>query len=92
MKTAYNSGDAAKFQAESDKFLSIIDAMERVTSTSKYYLLGTWVNQAKRLAENADDFAKDIYEWNAKALVTTWGSYNQSETGLLQSITHGYER
>ncbi len=88
MKRAYNSRNAEKFQAESNKFIRIIDCMEQVTSTSKYYLLGTWVNQAKRLATNADDFAKDIYEWNAKALVTTWGSYNQAETGGLHDYSN----
>ena len=88
MKRAFNSRDLEKFQAESDKFLRIIDNMEAVTSTSKYYMLGNWVNQAKRLAANADDFAKDIYEWNAKALVTTWGSINQANGGGLSDYAN----
>lgn len=88
MKAAFNSKDIDKFTEESNKFLSIIDKMEEVTSTSKYYMLGNWVNQAKRLADHADDFAKDIYELNAKALVTTWGSINQANGGGLSDYSN----
>lgn len=88
MKASYNNRDLEKFQEDSSKFLAIIDNMEKVTSTSKYYMLGNWVNQAKRLAANADDFAKDIYELNAKALVTTWGSINQANGGGLSDYSN----
>ena len=52
--------------------MSVIEDMEKVTGTSEYFLLGRWVEQAKALANNADDFTKELYEFNAKALVTTW--------------------
>ena len=88
MKASYNKRDLQQFQEDSSKFLAIIDNMEKVTSTSKYYMLGNWVNQAKRLATNADDFAKDVYELNAKALVTTWGSINQANGGGLSDYSN----
>ena len=88
MKKSFESRDVDKFREESSKFLAIIDNMEKVTSTSKYYMLGNWVNQAKRLAMNADDFAKDIYELNAKALITTWGAFNQANTGGLHDYSN----
>ena len=40
MKAAYDSGSLEKFTEASNTFLSIIDHMDKVTSTSKYYLLG----------------------------------------------------
>ena len=37
---------------------------------------------------SADDFTKELYEFNAKALVTTWGSYNQAESGGLKDYSN----
>ena len=88
MTAAYNAGDAEAFEASAAAFLEIIDYMETVTATSEYFLLGRWVEQAKSLAANADDFTRDLYEFNAKALVTTWGSYNQAESGGLKDYSN----
>ena len=88
MASAFNSGDLASFQKYSEIFLEIIDYMETVTATSEYFLLGRWVEQAKALGKNADDFTKELYEFNAKALVTTWGSYNQAESGGLKDYSN----
>ena len=88
MTAAYNSRDLAAFQKYSETFLEIIDYMETVTATTEYFLLGRWVEQAKALGKNADDFTKELYEFNAKALVTTWGSYNQAESGGLKDYSN----
>lgn len=37
--------------------------------------------QAKSMAEGTDDFTRKLLEINAKALITTWGSCQQSEIG-----------
>lgn len=84
----YHSGDAAAFGKSAEKFLKIADYMENVTSSSPYYMLGRWTEQAKALAANADDFSKKLYEFNAKALITTWGAYNQSEIGGLHDYSN----
>ena len=88
MTTAYNSRNLEAFEQYSATFLEIIDYMETVTATSEYFLLGRWVEQAKALGKNADDFTKELYEFNAKALVTTWGSYNQAESGGLKDYSN----
>lgn len=88
MTTAYNAKDLESFKKYSATFMDIIDNMEKVTGTSEYYLLGRWVEQAKALATNADDFTKELYEFNAKSLITTWGSYNQAETGGLKDYSN----
>ena len=64
MAAAFRSGDAEEFSTLSDKFLSIIDMVEKVTGTQKEFLVGTWINGAKKLAENSDDFTKELYELN----------------------------
>ena len=88
MAGAFNAKDVAGFEAHAGTFMSIIDKMEEVTSANEYYLLGRWVEQAKSLGANADDFSKELYEFNAKALVTTWGSFNQAETGGLKDYSN----
>ena len=88
MTAAYNARDLEAFETNAAAFLEIIGYMETVTATSEYFLLGRWVEQAKALATNADDFTRDLYEFNAKALVTTWGSYNQAESGGLKDYSN----
>ncbi len=88
MASAFNAKNLDKFEEYSKVFLDIIDEMEKVTATSEYFLLGRWVEQAKALGKNADDFTKELYEFNAKALVTTWGSYNQAESGGLKDYSN----
>ena len=82
MVKAYIAKNAAEFEQNAEQFMCIIDKMDKVTGSNKHYMLGSWIEQAKTLAENTDDFTKRIYEINAKALVTTWGAYKQSEGGL----------
>jgi len=88
MASAYNARNLEAFEKNAAIFLEIIDRMETVTATSEYFLLGRWVEQAKALGANTDDFTKKLYEFNAKALVTTWGSYNQAESGGLKDYSN----
>ena len=88
MASAYNARNLEKFEEYAAVFMEIIEKMETVTATSEYFLLGRWVEQAKALGANADEFTKELYEFNAKALVTTWGSYNQAESGGLKDYSN----
>lgn len=86
--TAFNDKNLSLFETETNRFLKIADTMDAVTACSKHYMLGTWIKAANDLAENADDFTKMLYEQNAKSLITTWGSYNQCETGGLHDYSN----
>ncbi len=88
MVAAFERKDLAAFKEQSDRFLKIADLMENVLSCSEHYMLGRWVAQANTLSQNADDFTKMLYQLNAKSLVTTWGSYNQCETGGLRDYSN----
>ncbi len=85
---AYHAKDSAAFGEKAEELLSLSDKMEAVTGSSGYYMLGTWVERAKALAQNADDFTRKLYQMNAKSLITTWGSYNQSEIGKLHDYSN----
>jgi len=88
MVSALNAKDSEAFTKASDDFLKLIDKVEEVLGTREEFLLGTWVNRAKALAEGTDDFTADLYEFNAKSLVTTWGGYLQCETGGLRDYSN----
>ncbi len=88
MAAAFDNKDATAFKEHSQRFLEIADLMDVVTSQSKYYTLGRWVDGAIELSKNADDFTKMLYLLNAKSLITTWGSFNQCETGGLHDYSN----
>lgn len=88
MASAISAGNAEAFDTYSAKFLELIDFSEEILSTQKYFLLGTWTEAAKALAEGTDDFTKNLYEMNAKALVTTWGSIDQANSGGLSDYSN----
>ena len=75
MVAAYNAGDSEKFDKVSEHFLDLIRLQERVLSTSPEFLVGTWIEQSRTMLEGADDWTKDLFEFNARALITTWGDY-----------------
>lgn len=88
MVSALNSRDLEAFTKASDEFLDLIDKVEEVLGTREEFLLGTWVERAKALADDTDDFTADLYEFNAKSLVTTWGAYPQCESGGLKDYSN----
>lgn len=88
MIEAYEKRDLDEFEACAKEYLTIAEDMETVLSSSPYYMLGRWVEAAKDLAKNADDFSKKLYEFNAKALITTWGSFHQAEIGKLHEYSN----
>lgn len=88
MVAAFSDKKPDDFKAAAAEFLEIADLMDEVSGMCKYYRLDRWVNQARALAENADEFTKMLYEMNAKMLVSTWGSYKQSEVGGLHDYSN----
>ncbi len=80
LRDAYLCENLNLFISVSENFLNIIDLMERVTSCSEHYLLGAWIEKARALSADTDDFTKMIFEMNAKELITTWGSYDMAKT------------
>ena len=88
MMDAYKQKNILAFNKYSGLFLNIADEMESVLGTCEYYSLGKWVESAKALARYADDFTKKLFEFNAKVLITTWGSRAQSEIGLLHDYAN----
>ncbi len=77
MASAYKSGDKEAFKQYSTAFLQLMDDMDDLLSTRKDFLLGKWINEAR--ANGITDKEKNLYELNARDLVTLWGD---KESGL----------
>lgn len=72
---AYNAKDLASFNHVSQIFIDLIKLQERVLSTAPEFMVGTWIEQARTMIDGADDWTKDLFEFNARALISTWGDY-----------------
>ncbi|ELC8442422.1 discoidin domain-containing protein [Clostridium perfringens] len=88
MCDAYNNGDSDKFRFVSGKFLELVELQERVLSTRPEFLIGNWIEDARTMLKDADDWTKDLFEFNARALVTTWGSRNNANSGGLKDYSN----
>ncbi len=73
---AYNNKDTDRFIYFEKKFLRLMDDMDTLLATRREFLLGTWLENAKKWAQNEDEAR--IYERNARDLITLWGDRNSS--------------
>ncbi|MNL33783.1 hypothetical protein D3C87_1557130 [compost metagenome] len=73
---AYKNKNYNSFQLTSAKFLELIRDMDKLLATRKDFLLGKWLNDAKRWGTN--DAEQALYEKNARNLITLWGDKDAS--------------
>ncbi|MCC8408209.1 alpha-N-acetylglucosaminidase [Mucilaginibacter sp. UR6-1] len=75
--SAYKNNNKEEFKRYSNAFLQLMDDMDALLATRKDFLLGKWINEARANGITASE--KDLYEFNARDLVTLWGD---KESGL----------
>ena len=89
MAKAYKEKDLIAFMKWSDKFLSLGLFTDEVLSANREFMLGNWLEKAKKLASPFDDFTKKIFLFNARAQITTWGGSRQiAEDGKLRDYSN----
>lgn len=89
MARAYGEKDLIGFMKWSDKFLSLGSFTDELLSAESEFMLGGWLKKAKALAEPFDDFTRKIFEFNARAQITTWGGSRQiAEDGKLRDYSN----
>jgi Alpha-N-acetylglucosaminidase (NAGLU) tim-barrel domain/Alpha-N-acetylglucosaminidase (NAGLU) C-terminal domain/Glycosyl hydrolases family 35/Alpha-N-acetylglucosaminidase (NAGLU) N-terminal domain len=74
---AWQAKDTAAFRRYCRKFLVLMDDMDRLLATRRDFLLGKWIHEARACGITANE--KDLYEKNARDLITLWGD---KESGL----------
>lgn len=83
---AYRAGDKEMFSMASQKFLNLILLQDELLGTRSEFRVGKWINEAKALGRTPEE--KQLYEWNARVQITTWGDRHGANNGGLRDYAH----
>ena len=86
MIDAYKAGEKELFAAASQRFLELILLQDKVLASRPEFKVGTWIEKARNLGTTPEE--KDLYEWNARVQVTTWGNRVAADKGGLRDYAH----
>lgn len=68
---AYLQHDTASYNKHTRAFLELMQDMDILLSTRQDFLLGKWIADARSCG--VDEKEKDLYELNARNIITLWG-------------------
>lgn len=71
MIVAYSNHDSPSFEQAANEFLDLIRTEDKLLSTRREFLLGTWLAEARAMGH--DEAEKDLCERNARTQITYWG-------------------
>ncbi|XP_065047690.1 alpha-N-acetylglucosaminidase-like isoform X2 [Musa acuminata AAA Group] len=72
----------------SQHFLDLMKELDMLLSCHDGFLLGPWLESAKRLARDPEQ--EQQFEWNARTQVTMWFDYTETEASLLRDYGNKY--
>lgn len=59
---------------------------DELLATRPEFKVGTWIARARSLGNTSEE--KDLYEWNARVQITTWGNRLAADEGGLRDYAH----
>jgi alpha-N-acetylglucosaminidase len=68
---AWQAKDALALRNASEEFFRLMDDLDRLLATREEFLLGRWLEDAKRWGSTEAERAR--FEWNARRVLTMWG-------------------
>lgn len=83
---AYRKKDRQLFRTLSREFMDMLLLQDRLLSSRPEFMLGSWLQQARDLGTTPEE--KQLYEWNARTLITVWGDRNAADNGGLRDYSH----
>lgn len=86
VRAAYKAGDRVLFRTATDRFLGLLSAQDELLGTRPEFRVGTWIERARNLGNTPDE--KNLYEWNARTQITTWGNRKAADEGGLRDYAH----
>ncbi len=86
--SAYKSKDYLICLEYGEELLSMLDTLDRVLLNSKYFSFSSYIEPAKEYTDKLDDFTRELYMINARALITTWYCRLLSDDGNLHDYAH----
>ena len=86
MVADFKSYDRAAFKRHKAEFLDLILKQDSLLATRSEFRVGRWIGQARSLGKTEEE--KNLYEWNARVQITTWGNRYCADTGGLRDYAH----
>ncbi|MFE0022260.1 alpha-N-acetylglucosaminidase [Amycolatopsis sp. NPDC059021] len=80
IKAAYDAKDRARFGELTATWLRQMDLLDQVLGTDEHFLLGRRLESAR--AAGASPSEKDLLEFDARSILTVWGTRNSDAEGL----------
>ncbi len=77
LATAYKAADKQQYALCRDNFLTLILDLDSLLSTCELFTLDRWIGMARSVCDEAEGTTsadKDWMEWNARTLITLWGT------------------
>jgi alpha-N-acetylglucosaminidase len=71
LRSAIQRKDLGALDAAAREWLGLISDLDELLATRKEFLLGRWLEDAKRWGATEEE--RRLYEWNARNLITLWG-------------------
>ena len=82
----YNGFSRKAFAKDAHRFLEMILLQDKLLGTRTEFRLGHWTEAARKLGTTQQE--KDLYEWNARVEITTWGNRMCADKGGLHDYAH----
>ncbi|WP_374049379.1 alpha-N-acetylglucosaminidase [uncultured Bacteroides sp.] len=83
---SYDRKDQESFRQQTQVFLDLIVQQDRLLSVRKEFSVLPWLAAAR--SQGTTEEEKDLYEWNASALITVWGDSIAANYGGLHDYAH----
>ena len=84
--------DSLTFIKKRDEFLRLINDIDRLLNTNKHFMLGTWTEMARAIADEVEGTTESDRDWlelnNARTLITTWGDEVNANQGGLRDYSY----
>lgn len=84
----YQLSDIEQVTFYSQHFLDLVKDLDILLSCHNGFLLGPWLESAKRLAINSEQ--EKQFEWNARTQITMWFDNTETEASLLHDYGNKY--
>lgn len=68
---SYQMKDITSFTKAEKLMLDLLDDLDKILLTSEDFQMGKWIKDARAVVSSSKD--QDLFEYNARAQVTTWG-------------------
>lgn len=82
----FNCFDKKQFVVDKERFMNLLNLQDKLLASRSEFRVGRWIEQARKIGTTQEE--KDLYEWNARVQITTWGDRYCANTGKLRDYAH----